>query len=67
MLTGPVAFEFLQTIPRWHTEILQALGRVHLNELPEHASMEVAGKAPNRLAGEKALRIPVGEALDHRS
>ena len=67
MLTGAVAPEFLEAIPRWHAEIVQLFGRVHLNELPEHGAIKVAGEAPNSLAGKEPLRIPVGEALDHQS
>jgi hypothetical protein len=65
VLTSPPAFELLEPVPRRHAEILQALCCVYKPQLSKHDPMKVGGKASDRLPLEKALRVPIGEAVNH--
>src|SRR5688572_22415530 len=65
VLAGPFALQFLETVPRRSAEIIQPLGGVNRDEFAEHRSMEARREAPDRLATEQPLGVPIGEASDH--
>ena len=65
VLTGAIAFQRLETVPRRHSEIVQRLGRVNGDQSAQHRPQELSGIAPNALALEQGFGIPIGEALDH--
>jgi hypothetical protein len=65
VLPGAIASELLESVPWWHPEIVQRFRRIHGDQLPEHRPEERGGIAPNTLALEQGLSVPIGEALDH--
>lgn len=65
MLSRPIAPELLEPIPRRHAEILELFRSVEHDELPEHRAMQIARKATDPFPREQALRVAIGEALDH--
>jgi len=65
VLTGSPAFELLQPIAGRNAEILQLLGGIDEPELSKHDPMKVRGETSDRLPLEKALSVPIGEAVDH--
>ncbi len=66
MLAGTVALQFLQPVAGRHSQILQRLSGINSHQLPQHGALKHRGKAPDALPVEETLRIPIGEALDHR-
>ena len=65
VLPRAITFEFLEPVPRRHPKVVERLGGVHGDKLPQHHAPELRWVSPHRLAAEQAARIPVTEALDH--
>ena len=66
MLAGTVALQFLQPVAGRHSQILQRLSGINSHQLPQHGALERRGIASDALPVEESLRVPIGEALDHR-
>ena len=67
VLTGAIAFELLKPVAGRHAQIIERLGGVQGNQLPEHSAPKVGWISADRLPVKEAGGIPVAEALDHRS
>jgi hypothetical protein len=65
VLARAITAELLEAIPRRHPEILQLLGGINHDQLPEHHPDQFGGKAADTLTPEQSLGIRIGEALDH--
>jgi hypothetical protein len=65
VLAPPISLEHFQSIPRRNTEIIQALGRVQLDKLPEHDPVQISRVAAARHSGEETLSLAIGEAWNH--
>jgi hypothetical protein len=65
VLSSPVSLQRLQTVAWRYPKILQAFGRVELNELAEYDPVKLGRKAPAGLAGKETLTLAVGKAPDH--
>lgn len=67
VLAGTIAFEFLEAVPRRYAEVVECLGGIDGDQLPQHHPPELRWIPPHRLAPEQARRIPIAKALDHAS
>lgn len=65
MLPRPIAPQLLESVTRRHAEVLKLLRSIEHHELLEHGAMQIARKATDALPREQALRVTIGEALDH--
>ena len=65
VLAAAITLEFLEPVPRRHPKVVERLGGVHGNELPQHHAPELRRVSPHWLTAEQAPRIPIAEALDH--
>lgn len=65
ILPCPVPPQFLQAIARRHAKILELLCGVEHDKLLQHHAMKVARQATDAFPREEALRVAIGEALDH--
>ena len=65
VLAGAIALELLEPIAGRHAEVIERLGGVQSNQLPEHRAPKVGWISADRLPVEEAGGIPVAEALDH--
>lgn len=66
VLACSVSLEFLEAVARWHSQVLELIGRVHQAQLAQHESVQLCREASNGFAAKESLRVPIGEALDHR-
>ena len=65
VLARSLPFEFLQAIAGRDAQVLELLGGVNEAEFSEHRPPEIGREAPDGLALEEPLRVPIGKALDH--
>jgi len=65
VLTGATPLQLFKSIAGRDSQVIQLLGGVYESEFPEHRPMEVGRQAPDGLAPEQSLRVPIGEAVDH--
>ena len=62
-----IAFQFLKAVPRRHAEVVERLGGIDGDQLPQHDPPELRWIPPHRLAAEQARGILIAKALDHAS
>ena len=62
VLAGAVPSQLLQAIPEWRSQVLEGVGCVQHNKLPQHGVLKRRRKPPHRLPAEETLRVPVREA-----
>jgi hypothetical protein len=66
VLPRAITAKLLQSIPGWHTQVIERLGGIDHDELTQHGSLNVGRIATDTLPTEQTLRISVPEAPDHR-
>jgi len=67
MLTGTIADEWFQTIPRGYTQITKFVGGVEISEFSARHFYEVGRKAFRTFAVKDRFRQGVSKGPDHRS
>jgi hypothetical protein len=65
VLARAVTFELLESVTGWDTQVLELLGGINEANLPKHEPEEVGRELPDALPLKHALRVPIGETLDH--
>ena len=60
-----IALELLQPVARRHAQVIERLGGIQSNRLPEHGAPKIGWISADRLTLEKAGGIAAAEALDH--
>jgi hypothetical protein len=65
VLSGSVALQSLQAVPRWNPQILKPLDSIELHKLSKHGPLKLRGEPPGADASEETLGLTIGEASDH--
>jgi hypothetical protein len=65
VLTGSPAFELLEPVAGRNTEILELFRSIDKPQLSKQDPMKVRGETSDRLPLEKALGVPISEAVNH--
>lgn len=65
VLAGAVSGELFEAVAGWDAEVGERFGGVEDEQLPEDATLEVGGPAPDGAPFEELLGVVVPEALDH--
>lgn len=65
VLSGAIASQLLQPIPRRYAEFVQPHGGIENAEFAQHDAPQISGKAPHRLAPPQSLSIAVAKAAVH--
>jgi hypothetical protein len=50
VLASSISLELLESVPRWHPQVLQSLGSVQYQKLPQGASLNPAWQVANALS-----------------
>jgi hypothetical protein len=64
-LTAPAAFELLQPVTGWDTQIFERFCRVQDDQFSQHDVKQLGWKPPHWLTVKQALSVAIGEVLDH--
>jgi hypothetical protein len=65
VLASPIAFELLEAVATWDTQIVQPIRRIKYQKLAQHPAVQIRRETPGSLSREDPGGIPVGEAADH--
>lgn len=65
-LTLAISLQALKSIPRWHTQVLQRIGAVKDEQLPESRRNYRCGEPTGAQPLKNPLCLPVAEAPNHR-
>lgn len=65
VLTGPIAFECVQPIARWHDEVGETHCHVDRFQLPQGSTRDVSRHALRLTGPEQLFRRTVSEGFDH--
>jgi hypothetical protein len=60
-----VTRELLQVVARRDTEVIEGLGRIQEQQIPQRRTLEWATVPAHRLASEESLRRIIAETTDH--
>lgn len=66
VLPGAIAFQLLQSIPRWHAQVLELFGSIDKQELTKHRALELCRKAARRLATKEPRGVAIAKAANHQ-
>jgi hypothetical protein len=65
VLPFPVSLQAFQSVPRGHSQVIHAFGRMHQQQLPVCPALHVWWKPLRALPSKDLLCLPIGEAPNH--
>jgi hypothetical protein len=65
MLADALPFQLFEPVTRRYVEVVNGLGGIHSNQLPQHHPAELGRISADSLSVEETGSVPIAKALDH--